>query len=427
MEFPRILVVTSNNFNLVTGGGITLTNLFRGWPSDRIANLHEDSQPTDTSVCQRFYRLTGQEIHVMWPFSMAVSNRNGTAALTPDNGLKTSKALMLSRSIFGDGVPRKFVASPALKLWLDEFQPQLIYSFTGSMAQIRITAALTERYKARLAVHIMDDWPGMIYRRGLFGSVLRHQVLSEFKTLLGQASVRLAICQDMCDDYVKTFGREFKPFHNAVDLCVWRGRSRNSWTGGRPFVVRYAGSILEESQRDALAEMCFAVAALRNSGNDLEMWVHSPANQREYLEELRFDGLYLEDTPDPMKIVELLGTADLLVLPFNFDSRSTGYMRLSMPTKIPAYMASGTPVLVYGPANIAPVRYALRDGWAYVVSERGVDAIQAALQKLIGSASLREGLGRRAQEIAAERHDAARVRTEFQMLLTTASDQVYAD
>ena len=55
-DFPRILVVTSNNFNQVTGGGITLTNLFRGWPADRIANLHEDPTPEDDSVCRRFYR-----------------------------------------------------------------------------------------------------------------------------------------------------------------------------------------------------------------------------------------------------------------------------------------------------------------------------------------------------------------------------------
>ena len=420
MEFPRILVVTSNNFNLTTGGGITLTNLFRGWPAARIANLHEDTQREDAGVCQRFYRLTGREIRLMWPFPLAISNTNGTAALAPDNGRKTSVTCLLSRSIFGDGVPRKFVLSPSLKLWLDEFQPQLIYSFAGSMAQIRITAALTERYKTSLAIHVMDDWPGVIYKRGLFGPALRFRVMTEFRNLLKQASVRLAICQDMCDDYAVRFGQEFTAFHNAVDLSVWMDRPRDSWAGGRPFVIRYAGSILEESQRDALAEICVAVAALRNAGHDIEMWVHSPTNQRAYLEELGFEGLHLADPPDPSKIVELLVSADVLVLPFNFDSRSTQYMRLSMPTKIPAYMASGTPVLVYGPAVIAPVRYALQERWAYVLPDRGVAGLKAGLQKLIASASLRESLGRRAHAIAAERHDAVRVRAEFQAILSNA-------
>lgn len=69
-DYPRILVVTGNNFNLVTGGGITLTNLFRGWPADRLANLHDDATPVDRTVCRNFYRLTEEEIRWVWPFSL---------------------------------------------------------------------------------------------------------------------------------------------------------------------------------------------------------------------------------------------------------------------------------------------------------------------------------------------------------------------
>lgn len=70
VELPRVLVVTANNFNLVSGGGITLTNLFRGWPHDRLANVHEDAVPEDHSVCRTFYRLTEEEIRWNWPFSL---------------------------------------------------------------------------------------------------------------------------------------------------------------------------------------------------------------------------------------------------------------------------------------------------------------------------------------------------------------------
>ena len=70
-ELPRVLVVTSNNFNLVNGGGITLTNLFSGWPHDRLANVHDDALAEDHSVCRTFYRLTEEEIQWVWPFSLA--------------------------------------------------------------------------------------------------------------------------------------------------------------------------------------------------------------------------------------------------------------------------------------------------------------------------------------------------------------------
>jgi glycosyltransferase involved in cell wall biosynthesis len=288
------------------------------------------------------------------------------------------------------------------------------------MAQIRVTAALSAQYGIPIVIHIMDDWPAVLYRRGLVGPIIRRTVMKEFHSLLRKASARLVISTAMAEDYKIRFGYSFLPFHNALDLNEWRSRSKKSWHASHPFVVRYAGSIIENSQRDALRDIVHAVSELRRSGNDVEMWIHSPAHQRQYLVRMGFEGLHLAEPPPPESIIELLTTADLLVLPFNFDSGSADYIRLSMPTKVPAYMASGTPVLVYGPKNIAAVQYALDEGWAYVLSQPGVAGVQSRLQRLMSDESLRQSLGRRAQSIAVERHDAARVRAEFQAVLAGA-------
>ncbi len=418
MEFPRILVLTSNNFNTVTGGGITLTNLFSGWPADRIANVHEDSHPEDRRVCNRFYRLTTDEIRWTWPMSLVEPKSNGTSSLAGSSA-PNSPAVGLSRKLFGDGVPRKFVVTPALARWIDEFQPQAAYSFLGSMAQIRVASGLTARFNIPLVVHIMDDWPAVIYTSGTLAPLLRRTVMSEFKNLLRKAKARLAISEEMCRDYEKRFGYRFLPFHNAIDVAQWEPRARHAWAAGRPFVVRYAGSIVEEAQREGLMDICGAVSSLRSAGHDIEIWIHAPRPQRAYLETAGMDGLRLWDPPEPDSIVELLASADVLVLPFNFDERSAGYMRLSMPTKVPAYMASGTPVLVYGPARIATVKYAFEQGWGYVVFQPGPGNLQAALRRLMSDQHLRELHGRRAQRLAAERHDAVRVRAEFQAILAS--------
>jgi glycosyltransferase involved in cell wall biosynthesis len=420
MDFPRTLVATSNNFNLSNGSGITLTNLFNGWPADRLANVHEDPQPEDHSVCQMSYRLTGREIQPVWPFSLLLANSGDTGALAPAATSAASPLASVSNAIFGSGIPRRAVISEDLKRWLDAFQPELVYSFLGSMAQIRVTAEIVRQYNCALAVHVMDDWPSVIYNSGLLGAGLRRTVLSEFQSLLYKAHVRMAICEDMCEDYLKRFSVRFQPFHNAVDTADWKSRGRTRWEAGKPFIVRYAGSILQEAQRDALRDICEAVAKLRQSGRDIEMWVHAPDIQRSYLEEYKFDGLQLRGNPDSDSIVELLAGADLLVLPFNFDEESAEYLRLSMSTKIPAYMASGTPILAYGPDSIAQIRYALREGWAYVLFQPGADLVCDALTKIMDSTHLRELHAQRAQRIAAERHDSNKVRGAFQSALCSA-------
>src|SRR6266478_6106911 len=60
--FPRVLFITPATFNHVSGGGITFSNLFRGWPRDRIATVHNDATPVTTDICERYYRLSEREI-----------------------------------------------------------------------------------------------------------------------------------------------------------------------------------------------------------------------------------------------------------------------------------------------------------------------------------------------------------------------------
>jgi len=436
-ELPRILVVTSNNFNLATGGGITLTNLFRGWPVDRIANVHEDHTPEDRSVCQNFYRLSDEEIQWSWPFSWAQSWRrnarssfvgeastgNGTGALSAPGMRGGPLGVRISRRIMGDGMPRTVRISTRLRHWLDAFKPEILYGFLGSMAQIRLMQGLAQTLEVPMAIHIMDNWPAVLYRRGLLGPLLRPIVQKEFQALLRGASLRLGICEDMCQEYQRRHGYPFLPFHNALDIEEWLSGARRSWTAGSPFIVRYVGSIVADGQRESLREVCEAISLLRSRGVPVEMWIHAPREQTAYLQAsgVSWQGLHVKDSPPAGAVMRLLADADLLVLPFNFDARSAEYIRLSMPTKVPAYMVSGTPVLVYGPSGIATTKYAERDGWGYVVSRRSKTALQEALRDLIADQATRERLGQRAQELARQRHDATKVRSRFWQALVTAS------
>jgi len=425
VEFPRVLVVTSNNFNLLTGGGITLTNLFRGWPPGRIANLHEDPTPEDHTVCRNFYRLSREEIRWAWPFSWAESWR---AAPTPAGALSVRDGKegiwpRLVRRVVVDGAPRTAKITDRLAHWLGAFRPELVYGFLGSMAQIRLTRELVRRLAIPVTIHIMDDWPTVVYERGLLSPFLRRIVLREFQMVLRDARLRLGICEDMCEEYRRRYGYPFFPFHNALDMEQWLPHAKRDWKGGSPFIVRYVGSIVADGQRQGLRDVGEAVLGLRASGRSIELWVHAPKEQVAYLQGDRVpaEGLFLAGPPGPDFVAPLLSAADLLVLPFNFDRRSARYIRLSMPTKVPAYMASGTPILVYGPPGIATVRYAEGEGWGHVVSNKGIAELRKALTRLMDDQEARERLGRRSQFLASQRHDAAMIRPLFQAALAKAA------
>jgi glycosyltransferase involved in cell wall biosynthesis len=116
-----------------------------------------------------------------------------------------------------------------------------------------------------------------------------------------------------------------------------------------------------------------------------------------------------------------LAGADLLVLPVNYDEDSLAMIQYSMPTKVPEYMASGAPVLVYAPIKVPAATYAAEEGWGQVVAQRGQGALTAALRELLESTELRATLGQRGRELALLRHDARVVRQAFRRLLCRAA------
>ena len=63
MSLPKVLII-SQPFNNDTGGGMTLTNLFLGWPSDKLAVVctgYVLEFNVDTTICRNMYQLGHKE------------------------------------------------------------------------------------------------------------------------------------------------------------------------------------------------------------------------------------------------------------------------------------------------------------------------------------------------------------------------------
>ena len=67
-DYPRVLIV-GERFESMTGGGITLTQLFRGWPPDRIAVLSDYASFPQNEVCGNYYYVGSSEEQWIWPLS----------------------------------------------------------------------------------------------------------------------------------------------------------------------------------------------------------------------------------------------------------------------------------------------------------------------------------------------------------------------
>jgi glycosyltransferase involved in cell wall biosynthesis len=268
----------------------------------------------------------------------------------------------------------------------------------------------------------MDDWPTTLKEPGILYFYWKKVINKLFRKLIDKASVLMSICQVMSDEYRKRYGKNFMPFHNTVNVLTWDKRSKTDWDIRGTFRILYAGRIGRGTSQSILT-VAQAVEYIGNEGTDIIFELQTkfiPEGMKKKLENLKYtiQGSFLPYE----KLPEKFASADLLVLPMDFDKYNLEFIRLSMPTKVPEYLASGTPVLVFASEETALSKYAKSEEWGFVVTENRIENLIDGIKKLYCATELRKQLGMTGKKVVLENHASDRIRKEFKETLLRASN-----
>ena len=428
--FPKILII-GQTFNKSSGGGITISNLFKGWPKDRLAvasnvNLYSD---LDLSVCEQYYQLGyNGKLH---PFplnlflpkircgSLIVKN-NGNRILENNENAITGKykriykllsALLRFAGIYN--VLYKLKITQDFKEWVVSYNPDIIYSQLSTLELIRFVTKLQKQFNKPIALHIMDDWPTSINRPSPLYNYHRHKIDKEFRGLMDRAPILMSICQAMSDEYKERYNKHFVPFHNPIDVDNWLPYSKNQWEIKGVFNILYTGRIGKANGK-AILFMANIIDAMNSEEIKINLDIFTPDyNTKNAASINNLKGVYIKNTVPHDKMPSLLASHDLLFLPLDFDKTGIRFAQFSMPTKASEYMISGTPILVYADNRTALAKYAVRDKWAYVVTENKKKVLTQAINDLFSDLSLRKEIAVRAREIVIRNEDAEIIREKF--------------
>ena len=250
-----------------------------------------------------------------------------------------------------------------------------------------------------------------VWLRRLYWQLFLRQSL---QSLFQQAAINIGISDEMCAAFQERYQAEFIYFHNCVDFETWYPE-KFDYANKDTFEIVYMGTVKVDKELQSLVDLKDILLTLNSRGHNLRLSLYGPEEYTpivsKYLETypvIKYSGFF----PAEEKF-QTLKNADLLVLPLNFDQRSTNYLGYSFQTKVPEYMASGTPVLMYGPAENPNVRYATKYKWAAIVDKQDKNQLASTLQKLVTNQGWREQLGRRARELALKKHNANTIRPKF--------------
>jgi glycosyltransferase involved in cell wall biosynthesis len=430
MELPKVLII-GQPFNNDTGGGITLSNLFKGWDRAKLAvacSSYLLLDNIDTEVCNTYYQL-GEKEH-KWSFPFNYLQRKYSSGLIQFNEkkiqnltIKKSKVrISFIKKVFYPiieyvglmNIINKTVLSEDFCNWLDEYNPDIIYDQASSRNSILFCIAVQSYLKKPLIFHMMDDWPSTINQEGLFKKYWQRKIDHEFRNLLDQATILMSISEEMANEYKNRYNKDFITFHNTIDLNFWKKYQRKEYDLTESPTVMYAGRIglgIDSSLKLIAKALQGINAELNMSIKFILQTQEKPSWIKNYKNVIHTGFVAYDDLP------RVFSESDFLLLPYDFTPASIKYIQFSMPTKAPEFMITGTPIILFAPEVTAVVKYAKKYNWAEVITKNDINVVVKSIKQLIEKKELRQQYALNAIKIAEKNHNSIKVTNEFKNVI----------
>lgn len=430
MSLPRVLII-GQPFNNNFGGGITQANLFAGWDKDKIAVVCTDHMfnNLNTEICDTYYLLGGEEYKWTFPFSFlqrkVLSGTRKVKAGNNETGNAPVKANLRTRIIDNYFYPfleyiglfhsmSKISMSEKLRNWIDEYKPDVIYAQAPTRETVIFCRIMQQYIKKPMIYHVMDDWPSTISQKGPFKKYWHNRIDRELRALLDHSTVLLAISNGMAEEYKRRYGKDFLTFHNPIEIDFWKSHQRSNYELGPKPVILYAGRIGPGIQT-TLESMAKAIEIVNSKSQTEVQFVLQTKDKPAWVD--NYPCVKHKAQVAYSELPKNFAEADFLYLPYDFTKESIRFIKFSMPTKAPEYMISGTPVIVFGPAETALVQDAQLNNWGKVVTENNIKALADAITDLIINSGSGKKIAANAVRIAEENYNSVRIRNKFKEVI----------
>jgi glycosyltransferase involved in cell wall biosynthesis len=428
-EHPRVLVVGHTPFSRVTGTAMTLSNLFAGWPKDRLAQVYTAGMTPSTEVCEDYFAFPARDHYpaaqyramrmLGWDGRSPLKESRPVAAMqaAADRDPTVAKIYSHVRAI-ADLSPVHITEE--LTNFMRQFRPDLIYSMLGSVRLTKITAVAARICGVPVMPHFTDDWPTTLYSSELFGRADR-AVRKEVERIIRLAPLGMVISRPMAEEYHRRHGIEFAPFVNCVDETYFGSPRDEVATPGRTTELVYVGA-LHLNRWQSLVDIGAALEEVAPAGSPARLTIHAP--QRDLDEHREHFGhlprVRLGPALESHEVPAALRSASVLVHIESFDEDVRRYTRFSVSTKIPQYLAAARPILGYGPAEVASINHIREADAGVIVGIKDHPALVRGLTELCRNAALRGRLARNGVAFARQEHAGDHVAARFAATLRSA-------
>lgn len=434
-KLPKVLIVNSYAFD--KNRGIMNRNLFSGYPKERIAALTYWCSEKEFDRCSEYFYMGNEERRWKFPLNLLSNEKNTglTGEITSEilgseekpysNEVNVKRRSWLRES-FKTAVKkigledrlRSIRLSKRLKEWIYKIDPEIVYAQPDDSKNIRFLLKLRSFMNAKFVIHFMDDWIQAIDNHSLLSQYEKRVLERDVRKLLRSCDVNIAISTSMAKDYSERYGVQFEYIHNPLNDNLLARILQTRRKHDDEFVVAYYGRI-GMGNSSSIVDVAECVQNLSKNGKNIRMVVYTASDVNvEYIRSLEKLGVQFVKDIDNSAVEKMREVADLLLYSVDFDENSIAYLRHSMPTKLPLYLASGLPILCYGPDQVKVIELLNESRLVFAVTVRDQEILKQEMLKIYrGHPQLFEMLNR-ARNYAIQHFDETAIRKKFLNLLT---------
>ena len=400
MAIPRVLIISNNSFSNVFNNGKTLEALFFSLPKENLAQLffHEGSLP-DFSFCENYWKISEIDLIKSLRYGKKCIGNKVDDVTVRDNSISKSYPRFLqfikdkTGNLFRD-VLWRFVKweSPAFKQWINVFNPDLLF-FVGSSAAFssRIALKLSSEFSLPLAVYYTDDYLFSLSRNTILERIKYNRVKRLYNRVIKNSSAQFVIGNLMADEYSQFFNKTFNPIMNSVSIESYEEpKIQDSIT------IAYFGGLHLNRWK-----MLSRLSSLLPHNCSLHVYTAPENITEEVVDVFEKTGVVYKGVLSGAALKEEMKQADVLLHVESDDKDNRRFTRLAISTKIPEYLATGRPVLGFGPSEVASMKILSDNKVGMVVSsDDNNDIIKDKLDGFLGDFQSRKVIGLRGYEFA---------------------------
>ena len=422
MEYKRILIVSANPTSNIFNNGKTLSSFFDNYPSADLAQLYFSTALPDSDICSSYFRISDMDMlnyHLKrkkCPGEI-VEATEGISSQTPDEKIvQNVKKNDLSR-LLREGLWSIGWNTMELNQWLDEFSPEVVFFLAGdAVFGYRICKYIVEKYQAKFALYITDDYILPRPRFDLWGAIRRSFIRSHMRDAVLRANLFFTISPKMKECYRAAFHKDSFVIANMHEATFSDSDKKNV---NPQIVITYAGGLHFHRYKTVycLAKVLDEINKQKKCDRKIALYVYTGSQLPEdamkkfnQIECLQWGGLLSHSELD-----NELKKSDYLLHVESFDKDCICETRLSLSTKIPEYMSYKKPIIAIGPEEVASMEY-LKDCSCCIYD---IDDIEKRILFLVSNSDEQKVIVERANIKYMQNHDKKSMQPKIIEMLCT--------